>query len=326
MSYPQLSAQERFEIYRLHQSGLSCRGIAQSINRAHSTISRELRRNRTATGEYLPDTAQNQMSQRRRGAKTRFAGVTQACVAEIKERLKARHSPEQIAGRLQYEGQPTVSHETIYQLIYQDYQGMGAYGCYLRQSRIKRQKRGGTQTKRGTIPHRVGIEQRPAIAELKIQMGHWEGDTMIGGNHLGALVTYVDKASKFLMARVTKNRTAAAIHQATVIAFEPVPSQFRQTVTFDNGKEFTNHLAISADLGIACYFANPYHSWERGLNEHTNGLLRQFFPKGTNFKIVAQSQVDKVVALINHRPRKSLGYRTPYEVFFAQSGSGALQI
>ncbi len=108
--------------------------------------------------------------------------------------------------------------------------------------------------------------------------------------------------------------------------FEPVPAECRQTVTFDNGKEFTNHLAISADVGIACYFANPYHSWEWGLNEHTNGLLRQFFPKGTNLKIVQQSQVDEVVDLINDRPRKSLGYRTPYEVFFGQSGTDTVQI
>jgi len=326
MSYTQLTAQERFEIYRLRQSGLSGRAIAQSLNRAHSTISRELRRNRTDTGDYLPDTAQKLVVQRRQVAKHRFSSIAPECLAQIKKRLTARHSPEQIAGRLKHEQLPTVSHETIYQLIYRDYQGMGAYARCLRHSHIKRQQRGGSHTKRGIIPHRVGIEQRPAIADLKIQIGHWEADTMIGGNHLGAIATYVDKASKFLIARVSKNRTADAIYQATVRAFEPVPSEFRQTITFDNGKEFTNHLAISNDVGIACYFATPYHSWERGLNEHTNGLLRQFFPKGTNFKIVSQSQVDDVVDLINHRPRKSLGYRTPHEVFFGQSGNGALQI
>ena len=160
------------------------------------------------------------------------------------------------------------------------------------------------------IPNRIGIEQRPSIAAEKTQIGHWEGDTIIGGNHLGAIATHVDKASKFLVARVMKTRTSAEMNRVSIAAFTQMSADKRRTFTFDNGKEFSGHQQMAEALNVQCYFANPYHSWERGLNEHTNGLIRQFFPKGTNFKLVKQQQVDQVVELINHRPRKSLGYRT----------------
>lgn len=214
----------------------------------------------------------------------------------------------------------------MYQMIYQNHADMGAYRRYLRHSHIQRQHRAAKRQKRGLIPHQVGIEQRPAIAEQKSEIGHWEGDTIIGGNHLGAIATHVDKASKFLVAQVMKDWTAGEMNRVTLAAFEAIPKEQRQTMTFDNGKEFSRHEQLAATLGVQCYFANPYHSWERGLNEHTNGLIRQFFPKGTNFRIVKQHEVDKVVELINHRPRKALGYRTPYEVFWGQSSNGALQI
>jgi len=326
MSYTQLSADERLQLYQLKQNQLSNRAIARQLRRAPSTISRELARNQSHEGLYLPDTAHLKMQQRRQAAKSSFEGIASECIAQVKARLQEYHSPQQIAGRLQREGMPTVSHETIYQMIYQDYQGMGIYAQNLRHSHRQRQRRGQQQQKRGVIPNRVGIEQRPAIADQKTEIGHWEGDTIIGGNHLGAIATHVDKASKFLVARVMKSRTAAEMNQVSIAAFSAITADKRRTFTFDNGKEFSKHQQMARALGVQCYFANPYHSWERGLNEHTNGLIRQFFPKGTNFKIVKQQQVDRVVDLINHRPRKSLGYRTPHEVFWGQSGDVALQI
>lgn len=326
MSYTHLSAEERMKLYQLKQQHLSNRTIARHLGRSASTISRELQRNQTAAGIYLPDSAQGKMQQRRQAAKTTFGSITKDCITEVKLRLEHYHSPQQIAGRLKREGKPTVSHETIYQMIYQDYEGMGEYARYLRQFQIRRQKRGAKQGKRGGIPNRIGIEQRPSIAEEKTQIGHWEGDTIIGGNHLGAIATHVDKASKFLVARVMKTRTAAEMNRVSIAAFSQMSADKRRTFTFDNGKEFSGHEQMAEALGVQCYFANPYHSWERGLNEHTNGLIRQFFPKGTNFKIVKQQQVDHVVELINHRPRKSLDYRTPHEVFWEQSGDVALQI
>ncbi len=325
MSYTHLSADERLKLYQLQQQHLSNRKIARQLGRSPSTIARELQRNQTAVGVYLPDSAQGKMQQRRKAAKTTFGSITPECIIQVKLRLEQYHSPEQIAGRLKREGKPTVSHETIYQMIYQDYAGMGTYARYLRQSHIRRQKRGAKQGKRGVIPNRIGIEQRPSIATEKTQIGHWEGDTIIGGNHLGAIATHVDKASKFLVARVMKTRTSAEMTRVSIAAFSQMSADKRRTFTFDNGKEFSGHEQMAKALGVHCYFANPYHSWKRGLNEHTNGLIRQFFPKGTNFKLVKQQQVDQVVELINHRPRKSLGYRTPHEVFWGQSGDVALQ-
>jgi IS30 family transposase len=176
-------------------------------------------------------------------------------------------------------------------------------------------------------PGRVGIENRPAIADEKTEIGHWESDTVIGGNHIGVLVTHVDKASKFLVAGLAKDKTAREINRVTEELFQALPREKRKTFTCDNGKEFSSHQELSRKLDVDIYFANPYHSWERGLNEHTNGLLRQFFPKGTNLKIVKPEEVKRVVNLINNRPRKCLDYRTPFEVFYGiGSDSDAIQI
>jgi IS30 family transposase len=186
----------------------------------------------------------------------------------------------------------------------------------------ERKRRGGANGKRGGIPGRVGIELRPEIAEKKMEIGHWESDTMIGGNHLGVLVTHVDKTSKFLVAGLGKDKTAQEINRVTEELFVNIPLEKLKTLTCDNGKEFSYHQELSQILSADIYFANPYHSWERGLNEHTNGLLRQFFPKGTNFKIVKPEEVKMAVDLINNRPRKSLDYRTPFEVFYGLASGG----
>jgi IS30 family transposase len=301
--------------------------IARHLGRAQSTISRELARNRSEGGHYLPDSAQQKMQARRQQAKTAFSCVTEICIFEIKSRLKQYHSPEQIAGRLKREGRARISHETIDQMIYADHEGLKAYQTYLRQGRGKRRQRGGCHSKRGRIPGRIGIEHRSAIAEAKIEIGHWESDTMMGGNHHGVIVTHVDKASKFLIAALGKNKTSFEVNKVTLERFTEIPKIQRRTMTFDNGKEFSGHAELSEKLGLLCYFANPYHSWERGLNEHTNGLLRQFFPKQTNFRLVKPEALEEIVMLINKRPRKSLDYKTPFEVFYSdKSGTDALKI
>jgi IS30 family transposase len=321
MSYTHLSHSERFTLYNLHTiKKLSLREIAKMMNRSASTLSREIRRNRRDETIYLPDTAQINMQDRRKNAKQRFMSVSESTLHQVKQRLKQYHSPEQVAGRMKQEGLPYVSHETIYQLIYANYQGLGEYRCYLRQ-RQKQRRRQGIKQNRGKIPGRVGIEYRPKIADLKTEIGHWESDTIVGCNHTGIVVTHVDKASKFLLAGLAKNKTVEQINQVTMKLFEPVAAEYCKTMTFDNGKEFSGHQQLAEKLGLACFFANPYHSWERGLNEHTNGMLRQFFPKGTNFKLVKPEALVQAVDLINHRPRKSLGYRTPFEVFYSLSSA-----
>lgn len=328
MSYTQLTLSERQQLHYLRTTtDLSLRAIAVKLGRNPSSLSRELDRNRNGEAVYWPDSAQAQMQARRQQSKTRFSGVSERCIAEIKWRLQQYHSPEQIAGRLRREEQDSISHETIYQMIYANHQGLQSYQQYLRQGRRKRRKRGGSTSRRGQISGRVGIEHRPAIADAKTEIGHWESDTMIGGNHLGVIVTHVDKASKFLMAGLGQNKTSAQVNRVTVALFATVLEVQRKTMTFDNGKEFSGHAELSQKLNLSCYFANPYHSWERGLNEHTNGLLRQFFPKQTNFRIVKPEALEKAVELINKRPRKSLDYRTPFEVFYAHTSDAvALQI
>jgi transposase, IS30 family len=326
MSYTHLSASERFQLYELREREHQSLGaIAKRLNRSKSTISRELKRNEAKKGLYLPDRAHLKMRYRRQASKHQFMGVTPETLLEIKVRLQQFHSPEQIAGRMNREGLSGVSYETIYQMIYANYQGLGEYRGFLRQARKQRRRKGANQ-KRGRIPGRIGIEHRPTIADAKTDIGHWEGDTVIGGHHAGALVTHVDKTSKFLLVGVVKQKSVDLVNQVTLKLFQAIPKQFRKTLTFDNGKEFCGHQSLADALGVRCFFARPYHSWERGLNEHTNGLLRQFFPKGTNFKIVHPEHVQKVADLINHRPRKSLDFLTPYEVLFPlASDPGALQ-
>jgi transposase, IS30 family len=327
MSYSHLSASERFELYQYRiAKNLTMEEIAIKMKRSKSTIARELKRNSSAGNLYLPDTAQLKMQTRRQHSKQRFMSINPSTIEQVKQRLEQYHSPAQLSGRMKYEGIGQISHETIYQMIYDNHQGLGNYQQYLRQSQ-KYRRRKGVNRKRGVIPGRVGIEHRPAIADLKREIGHWESDTVIGVNHTGILVTHVDKASKFLLAGLAKNKTVQQINQVTMRLFEHIGIAFRKTMTFDNGKEFSGHQKLSETLGVSCFFANPYHSWERGLNEHTNGLLRQFFPKGTNFKIVRPEILQKVVDSINRRPRKSLDYRTPYEVFYSHpSAPVALQI
>jgi transposase, IS30 family len=327
MSYTQLSASERLTLHQYRTTGhLTMAEIAAKMERSKSTISRELKRNSMDGGLYLPDSAQSKMQTRRQQAKQRFMSISASTITEVKQRLEQYHSPEQLSGQMKRQGIGQISHETIYLMIYRNHQGLGSYQQYLRQGQ-KQRRRKGVHQKRGGIPGRVGIEHRPAIADQKTEMGHWESDTVIGANHTGILVTHVDKASKFLLAGLAKNKTVQQINQVTIELFGQIGTAFRKTMTFDNGKEFSGHQKLTEALGLSCYFANPYHSWERGLNEHTNGLLRQFFPKGTNFKIVKPETLKRVVDLINHRPRKSLDYRTPYEVLFPQASAPvALQI
>lgn len=320
MSYSHLSASERWALYQYRkQEHLTLSAISLKMNRSKSTISRELRRNSLNRADYLPDSAQLKMQQRREQSKHKFMSIRPSTIAQVKHRLQQYHSPEQICGRMKREGLEKVSHETVYQMIYANHQGLGSYQQYLRQGQAKRRRRGALNQKRSGIPGRVGIEQRPTIADQKLEIGHWESDTVIGGNHAGVVVTHVDKASKFLIAGLAQNKTVQQINRVTIKLFQQIGSAFRKTMTFDNGKEFSGHQTLAKVLGVSCFFANPYHSWERGLNEHTNGLLRQFFPKGTNFKTVKPEQLQQVVDLINHRPRKSLDYRTPYEVLLSHS-------
>jgi IS30 family transposase len=311
MSYTQLTQEERYQIYALKKAGHDQATIAGIIDRNPGTISRELRRNRGLRG-YRPDQAHNLALLRRYDkAQPRIGNqVWQQVEALIREEW----SPEQIVGRVAMEQGVSISHEWIYQYIYADKHSGGDLYRYLRCQKVRR-KRYGIYSRRGTIPNQVSIDERPAIVDTKRRFGDWEGDTVIGKGHRGALVTLVERKSLYTVIRSVLNKTAKAVRYAVVDGLTPY-IDWVHTITYDNGREFADHEGMASDLEASIYFAHPYASWERGLNENTNGLIRQYFPKDRDLTTVTKHEIEKAMDKLNHRPRKSLGYRTPYEVFF----------
>ena len=210
-----------------------------------------------------------------------------------------------------------MSHETIYQYVYAQVHQEPELRIHLRQGQKKRRKRLSGKDKRGVIPNRTFIDERPAIVEEKSRIGDWEGDTVEGGNKKGYIATFVERKSKFLVGYTLDHKTSQGLVKKAKRAFSKIPMGYLETLTVDNGKEFANHEGLAKTTKTTMYFAHPYHSWERGLNEHTNGLLRQYFPKGMQLDNLSPQELAKVIRKINNRPRKSLGYRTPWEVFHA---------
>ncbi|MHB9296077.1 putative transposase, IS30 family [Pillotina sp. SPG140] len=240
-------------------------------------------------------------------------------MSEITTLFKKDLSPEQISGRLgvvypeQSEMQASTS--TIYTHLYQETAEDKSLKEHFRQKHAKPQKRSGIKERRGQIIGRVSIDERPKVVEEKSRLGDWEGDTVESAGKSAYIATFVERNSKILLAKIMPNKMAVTLNKAAIRAFRPIPKDQRKTLTLDNGKEFTAHKDLADALGIDIYFAHPYHSWERGINEHTNGLIRQYLPKKIPFDTLTQKQLDIIVAKINNRPRKVLGYRTPYEVF-----------
>jgi len=232
----------------------------------------------------------------------------------IEERILEGWSPEQIAGRFKLAGN-SISHETIYRHIWKDKSSGGSLYKHLRHSGKKYNKRSSVAAGRGHIPNRVDIDERPKIVEQKTRIGDWEGDTIIGAKHQGAIVSLVDRCSKFTVLKKIDRKTAKAFTKAAVEKLGGLSLLLLViTITLDNGKEFADHVTIADKLGAKVYFAKPYHAWERGLNEHTNGLIRQYLPKSTDFTQVSDEMVQEIEDKLNNRPRKILGYKTPMEV------------
>jgi len=311
MSYTQLTEEARYQIFALVEAGQTQTQIAMIIGCHKSTISRELTRNRTKTG-YWPGHAQAAAKRRRRQShQPRISLKTWQTVEQL---LSQDWSPQQISGRLRLERQPSVSPERIYLYIYADKRGGGRLHQHLRSQKKQRRRYRGYQ-RRGQIPNRVSIEERPAIVDQKGRFGDWEGDLLVGAQRKSALFTTTERKSKLQLLCKLANKSAGELRKQSIELFTPFKDRVF-TITFDNGKEFCEHQAIGAALGARIYFAHPYASWERGLNENTNGLLRQYFPKGCDLAKLTDAEVQRVAALLNNRPRKTLGYRTPYEVFF----------
>lgn len=310
--YHHLTGYQRCQLYTLKKRGDSNRFIAQEIGVHRSTIYREKQRNSGLKG-YRYKQADEKAKSRRQNR--RELKMTQSTLLTINEKLNLQWSPEQISGWMKKEKHAqAVSHESIYRYIWRDKREGGSLHKNLRHRGKKYNKRCSSTAGRGCIPGRVDISQRPAIVEQKRRLGDWELDTIIGKSHKGAIVSIVDRASKLTKLAVVPRKTAVFVEQA-IVSKLGVYKAHVHTLTSDNGREFANHKGISKRLSANFYFSTPYHSWERGLNEHTNGLVRQYFPKTIRFDNLTQKEVEKVEVLLNNRPRKVLNFLTPIEAF-----------
>ena len=309
--YQQLTYELRCQIYVLKKRGYSQREIARSIEVNQSTVNRELMRNTGARG-YRYKQAQEKASQRRNKA-SKATKMTPSMIALIESKLRFEWSPEQISGWIFKDKQESISHESIYLHVWANKKTGGDLYTYLRRQGKKYDKRRNGKSTRGQIKNRVSIDDRPSVVDEKSRVGDWEIDTVIGKGHSGALVTVVERVTKFTVSKQVEGKTAAAVTKATIDLLKPMQDAVL-TITADNGKEFAYHEEICEALDADVYFAHPYSSWERGLNENTNGLLRQYFPKKTDFKKVTQSEVKRAVERLNARPRKLLGFKTPSDL------------
>lgn len=310
-----LTAQEREVISQMRYSGAGPTAIAEALGRDKSTVSRELRRN-GAGGKYAALEAQRRSEQRRRERPLVRKLDRPEVQEDVRRGLAQRWSPEQIAGRLKVE-QPErperrVSHQTIYRWLHSDFEHAGHFRAFLRQGGRRRRRQGGDG--RGRIPGRTCISQRPPEVATRGRLGDWEGDAVLGSARGGGFATHVERRSGYLLAAKMNDLRATTLNRATRRLFARVPAELRRTLTVDNGKEFARHEALARQTGLAVYFAHPYSAWERGTNENTNGLLRQFFPKKTDFRHVSHPELAHVVRMLNNRPRKRLDYLTPDEV------------
>ncbi|HCU05998.1 MAG TPA: IS30 family transposase [Holosporales bacterium] len=236
---------------------------------------------------------------------------------------RLQSSPRQISGFLNRKHNLCISYETIYKYIWADKKKCGDLFVNLRHRGKKYNKRGTKTAGRGLIPGRIDISQRPKIVESKVRIGDIEADLIMGADHKGAILSLVDRHSKYTKLHILNGKTKAEVTAAIIKVLRRSKCHLK-TITYDNGKEFAGHADIAKKLGVDCYFATPYHSWERGLNEHTNGLVRQYFPKGMPFDSITQRDVKNVESILNHRPREILNFHTPHEVFTAATMSGAL--
>jgi len=316
MTYTQLTQEQRYQIYALLKMEHSQTEIANVLGVHKSTISREVRRNCGKRG-YRPKQAHRfRLKRRREAVKKRIPVETWAW---IDEKIRQDWSPEQISGWLKKNTNTAVSHEWIYQHIYLDKRAGGDLHKHLRCQK-KRRRRAGDNDRRGKIPNQVSIEKRPEIVEKRERIGDWEADTIIGAGKQGAIVTLVERMSRFTLLKQVTRRTAAAVEDAILELLRPYQT-VTLTITFDNGKEFANHQTIAHKLQANAFFAHPYASWERGTNENTNGLIRQYFPKGSDFSSITDDQISFVKERLNDRPRKCLDFQSPIMVF-SQSSPG----
>ena len=315
MKYRQITSEERYAIAALRRQGLSVRAIARDLGRAPSTISREVARNRrTHDGGYRAFTACERTSARRRRARrgSQFGPAEWALVEQL---IALDWSPEQVAGWLRLHELLAISYETIYLYVWRDKGAGGELWRHMRQAGKRRRKRYGAYDSRGRLAGKRHISERPVEVEGRRVVGHWEIDTVKGNDQARhSVVTLVERKTGYLEVGKLVRHNAAEATRRTVELIGRHNGRVR-TVTADNGTEFHSYADIEAVTGAVFYFATPHHSWERGTNENTNGLIRQYLPKRQSMAHVTQADCDAIARRLNTRPRKRLGYRTPEECF-----------
>jgi len=316
-SYKHLTIAHRHKIKALYKAGHSLSFIATQLGIHKSTISRELKRNARQWGSYDPVVAQEIANDR----KERFSLNRKFCPGMerfIKEKLESQQwSPEQIKGYCQQNDIPMVSHQRIYQFIYQDKGNGGQLYKNLRTARKKRRKKYGSGKPNYFIKNRVSIDLRPPIVNNKERFGDWEIDTIVGKNNKGAILTVVERKSAFLLMVKLNGKNAQNLAKSTIRLLAPYKEKVL-TITSDNGSEFARHQLIAKKLEAQFFFAHPYSSWERGLNEYTNKLIRQYIPKKSSFTNINDQYINEINLKLNMRPRKKLKFNSPLNVYLSK--------
>lgn len=321
MPYTHLTFSDRGIIEFMYRTHYSIRSIANELDRSVSTISRELKRNVNARGKYCARKAQHRyLDERKKCVKPCKLDSNDELREYVTRTLEqGQWSPDEIASTVRrdfpWDRTMRICYETIYTFIYRDKRRGGDLFKHLRQAHRTRRRRSNTKGKRGQIKDRVSINLRPKSADNRSCSGHWEGDTMIGKNHQGGLVTLNDRRLGFLLAAPIANRKVETVNRAIIECFFRIPQRLRKTLTLDNGLEFAGFKEIENTLGLDVYFADPYSPWQRGANENLNGLIRQYLPKGTDLRGLTHHHLNTITQKLNNRPRKRLNYKTPAKLF-----------
>lgn len=312
MKYLQITSEERIVISTLRKQGLSIPEVADHIGRCRTTVWREIRRNSCNDGAYRPSKAITRTGTRR-SVSRRNQQFSDSDWALVERFIRCQWSPEQISGRFKRDGLLEISHETIYRHIWNDKAEGGDLYIHLRHGQKRRRKRYGSNDSRGRMAGKRCISERPAEIESRETTGHWEIDTVMGKGSRDCILTLVERASGYTQIGKLPDRTTRSLNKRARYLIQKDPEAF-ETITADNGTEFHQFSELEETTGVLFYFARPYHSWERGTNENTNGLIRQYLPKGTSMKNLTQRQCTMIANILNDRPRKRLGFMTPAEV------------
>lgn len=310
-----LTEEQRYKIQVLLEQKSTIKTIAEYLGKNKSVISREIKRNRDQRSKRYDAELAQRKYKKRLHEKLKHIRLTSSMKRMIDNLLLQDYSPEQIKGRMNILGKDMVSHERIYQYIWQNKKQGGELYKHLRRNGRKYRKRGWAKDSRGIIKNRVSIENRPVEVDEKKRFGDIEIDTIVGRNHKGALFTANDRCTMITWIAKLSEKDSISLYKAAVKKLMPFKTLLH-TITSDNGKEFANHQAIAEDLNVDFYFAHPYHSWERGANENMNGLIRQYIPKGSSLEDIDDEYIEMIQEKLNNRPRKKLGFLTPYEYFF----------